>query len=82
MALVNIAYLLEGRYPELLRVGCGVSRIGGASYEIAQGLFQNGACIGICDTVIVNTREGRSHTLTEAWKAALETIRIGGGEDG
>ncbi|MGZ8362690.1 MAG: acyl-CoA thioesterase [Caulobacteraceae bacterium] len=81
VAQVNIGYLLEGSYPDMLTIGGGISRIGKSSYEICQGLFQNGRCIGVCDTVIVNTHDGRSHPLTGAWKARLETLRIEGTTD-
>lgn len=76
VAQVNITYLLEGHYPQSLFVGCGLTRIGGSSYTIAQGLFQDGQCIGVCDTVIVNTKAGRSHRLAPGFRAVLETLLI------
>ena len=82
VAQVNITYLAEGHYPQTLYVGGAISKIGGASYTIVQGLFQDGACVGVCDTVIVNTREGRSHPLAPAFRARLEQLKIdieGGG---
>jgi acyl-CoA thioester hydrolase len=76
IAQVNITYLAEGHYPEVLRVAGGVTRIGRSSYAIAQGLFQNGRLIGVADTVIVNTRDGRSHPLAPAFVAALEALKM------
>jgi acyl-CoA thioester hydrolase len=76
VAQVNISYLDEGHYPDVLEVAAGVSRIGRSSYTILQGLFQNGRCIGVADTVIVNTKDGRSHPLTPAFRAGLETLKI------
>jgi len=76
VAQVNISYLDEGHYPETLKVGCAISRIGGASYTIEQGLFQGGRCIGVCDTVIVNTRDGRSHPLAPPFREALKAFQI------
>ena len=76
IAQVNITYLAEGHYPDVLQVAAGVTRIGRSSYEIAQGLFQNGRLIGVADTVIVNTRDGRSHPLSPAFVAGLETLRM------
>ncbi len=58
VANVDIAYLHEGQYPGVIRVGSGIGRIGRTSYEIAQGLFQNGRCIGAAQTVVVYIQGG------------------------
>jgi acyl-CoA thioester hydrolase len=76
VAQVNISYLAEGHYPQTLQVAGGVSRIGGASYTIVQGLFQDGRLIGVADTVIVNTRDRKSHPLSPAFRAALQTLMV------
>lgn len=73
---VQITYLAEAHYPAMLQVGGGVVRIGRTSYLIAQAMFQNGRCVGVADTLIVNTREGRSHPLSEPFRAALQTVFI------
>lgn len=77
IAQLTVRYLAEGFYPAVLQAGGGVSRIGGSSYEIAQGLFQDGRCIGTCDTVLVYTREGRSTPLPEALRARLTDYLLG-----
>ena len=58
VAEVCIQYLAEGHYPDPLRVGCGVGRVGGSSFAIAQGLFQGGRCIGTAETTLVHVRRG------------------------
>lgn len=58
VANLDIAYLHEGQYPGVIRVGSGIGRIGRTSYEIAQGLFQNGRCIGTAQTVVVYIQGG------------------------
>ena len=75
VAQVTLRYLAEGHYPLETRVGGGVSRIGNSSYEIAQGLFQEGRCIGLCDTVVVYTREGRSAPLPDLLRQSLGRLR-------
>ena len=75
VAQVTLRYLAEGHYPLETRIGGGVSRIGNSSYEIAQGLFQDGRCIGLCDTVVVYTREGRSAPLPDPLREALQRLR-------
>ena len=82
VAQVNISYLPEGHYPQPIKVAGRIGRIGGASYVIEQGLFQEGRCIGVCDTVIVNTSEGRSHPLAPAFREALKAFQIEEPNDG
>ena len=79
VAQVTLRYLAEGFYPAAIRVGAGVSRIGNTSYEIAQGLFQDGRCIGLCDTVIVYTRDRRSAPLPDALRALLQPLVMASG---
>jgi acyl-CoA thioester hydrolase len=71
IAEVNIRYLAEGHYPGALTVAAGVIRVGASSYVLAQALFQNGQCIGVCDSVLVYTAEHRPHPLPDGFKAAL-----------
>lgn len=54
-AQVNISYLGEGFYPGMLQVGGAVTRIGNSSFGMGHGLFQEGRCIGVCDSVFVCT---------------------------
>ena len=43
---------------------------------MVQGLFQAGLCIGLCDTVLVNTAHGHAAPLPEANLAGLERMRL------
>ncbi|MBV9510447.1 MAG: thioesterase family protein [Caulobacteraceae bacterium] len=62
-AQANISYLAEVFHPGMARIGCGVLRIGGSSYEIGQALFQNGRCAGVCTAVFVNAPQGGAAPL-------------------
>jgi len=79
VAQVTLRYLGEGFYPSVLRVGGAIARIGGSSYQIAQGLFQEGACIGTCDSVLVYTREGRPAPLPAPLRDQLAGFEFGEG---
>jgi acyl-CoA thioester hydrolase len=70
---LSIQYLAEGGYPDMLTVGTGLVRVGGSSFTIAHGLFQNGRCIGTAESVLVyvNRAEGGSRPLPEPARAAL-----------
>ena len=79
---VTLRYLAEGFYPAPLQVAGGISRIGGSSYEIAQALFQDGRCIGLCDTVIVYTRDRGSAPLPGAYRALLQPLLMSASASG
>jgi acyl-CoA thioester hydrolase len=76
VAQLNIRYLREGHWPGDLVVATGISRVGGAAFEMAQALFQDGVCIGLCDTVLVNTLKGASAPLPAANRAGLERMSL------
>lgn len=78
IAELSIQYLAEGAYPDLLTVGTGVVRVGGSSFTIAHGLFQNGRCIGTAESVLVyvNRLEGGSRPLPEAARAVLAGYKL------
>ncbi len=72
---VVIRYLGEGHYPAPLDVGVGVVEIGRSTYTLGLGLFQEGHCIGVCDTILVyvDKAEGRARPLPDPFRALLET---------
>ena len=76
LAEARITYLAEGRYPGRLNAAVGVLRVGRSSYVIAQAMFQECACIGIADIVIVWTSGGRPHPIPDAFRAALTRASI------
>ena len=54
VARVEIDYLGEGKYRVPTAMGVAVTATGTSSWRVAMGLFQAGACIGLCDTVMVH----------------------------
>jgi acyl-CoA thioester hydrolase len=56
---VTMRYLAECNFPDPVEVGVGVSRIGNSSYVMQQALFQKGACVGLCEAVMVLTTRGK-----------------------
>lgn len=79
VAQVTLRYLGEGFWPGTLEVGTGISRVGSSSVEMAQGLFCEGRCIGLCDTVLVNAPEGRSEPFADDARACLARFVLVGG---
>jgi len=76
IAHIAIDYLAEGNWPDPLEVGVGVVHVGGSSYRLGLGMFQRGACIGLCDSVLVHLGEGSSAPLPPLLRAALEDLRL------
>ena len=76
IADVHIAYLAEAHYPGDLTIAVGVQRIGGSSYTAALALFQNGQCVGTCETVMVNTDGNRAAPLPDEGRTRLERYAL------
>lgn len=69
---VRIGYLSQIGYPSTLAVTAGVLRIGRTSYVVGQGLFLEGRCVGLSETVIVHSDTRKSVEINAAWRRTLE----------
>jgi acyl-CoA thioester hydrolase len=76
IARVEVNYLAEGHFPDPITVTSGIGRIGTASWDIVSAAFQNGQCIGLCDTTIVRTNELGSAPISDAFRAELDGYRF------
>jgi acyl-CoA thioester hydrolase len=65
IARVEITYLAEGHFPEPVEVASGIGPIGRSSWTIYSAAFQDGKCIGTCDTTVVQTAADGATPLTE-----------------
>ena len=74
VASVEINYLREGNFPAPVTIGSGVGRIGNSSWAIVQAMFQNGQCIGTCDSVIVCRTDNEAKPLRAELVAELEEM--------
>ena len=54
-----------------------IGRIGTTSAVASTGLFINGTCIGVCDTVLVALGDDGPVPLTDEFRAALQTVLMG-----
>ena len=71
---IHIDYLQQVPYPSTVTAAAAVGRIGGASYGILHGLFHNGRCTALGESVVVQARDGRPLRLTAEERAALEPL--------
>ncbi|MBB5280165.1 acyl-CoA thioesterase [Pacificimonas flava] len=78
VANISIDYLREGGWPAPIEVCAGIVRFGTSSYVVGQALFQEGACIAVSDTVMVNRAvDGPGGApLPESLRTALEPFRL------
>ena len=72
-----VHFLAEAHWPALIQTGAGVGRIGRTSYVASTGLFRDGACIGLCDTVLVLLDQDGPTPLPDELRAALQTLLLG-----
>lgn len=72
----RVTYLGEVFHPDDVEVRTGILRIGSASYDIGQAMFQKGKCVGICTTTFVQATKEGSSPLSPALHAALEAMAI------
>ncbi len=76
IADVHIQYLREAFYPGDIIVAAGIGHIGRTSYRIDLALFQNEVCVGVCETVLVNTGEGGAVAMPDEAVAAMEGVSV------
>lgn len=72
----RVTYLGEVFHPDEVEVRSGILRIGSASYDIGQAMFQKGRCVGVCTTTFVQASAEGSSPLAPALRAALEAMMI------
>ena len=72
-----VHFLAEAHWPALIATGAGVGRIGRTSYVASTGLFRDGECIGVCDTVLVLLGDDGPTPLPDGLRAALQTLLLG-----
>jgi len=53
IAKLTVNFLSAAYYPNTVRIGNVVRRIGNSSILVDQGLFSNDKCFGTCETVLV-----------------------------
>ena len=71
-----VHFLAEAHWPVLIQTGAGVGRIGRTSYVASTGLFVDGGCIGVCDTVLVLLGDQGPEPLSDEFRAGLQTVLL------
>lgn len=71
VARVEIDYLGEARYPAPVTLAAASLAVGRTSWRIGLGLFQDGLCVGTCDTVMVHRGDTGPAAIPTALRTAL-----------
>jgi acyl-CoA thioester hydrolase len=66
-----VDYLRETRWPQPIRVGVGISRLGSSSFSLGMAMFQDHRCVGVCDTVVVCATAQGPQRLPDSWREKL-----------
>jgi acyl-CoA thioester hydrolase len=71
----SVSYRAPAHYPGEVEIGTVVSRVGGSSYGLGQGVFQNGVCVATAEVVTVHfdPQTSSSKPLPDDIRAALES---------
>jgi len=72
-----VHFLAEAHWPAVIQTGAGVGRTGRTSFVASTGLFIEGNCIGVCDTVLVLLDDDGPVPLSDDARAALATVALG-----
>ena len=78
IAKLTINFLNEINWPADVIVGTGVARIGRSSFDLHQGLFVNGKCVGTCESVLVlmDAKTRSSRPMPQPLLDELEALNI------
>ena len=71
----SVSYRAPAHYPGEVEIGTVVTRVGGSSYGLGQGVFQNGVCVATAEVVTVHfdPQTSSSKPLPDDIRAALES---------
>lgn len=76
VAELRIRYLAQILYPNTLQVTAGITHLGRTSFRFSQGLFLDGRCMGICDTVMVHSDGQRPVEISPTWRATFDNAWV------
>ncbi|MBT3399937.1 MAG: acyl-CoA thioesterase [Rhodospirillaceae bacterium] len=76
----SVSYRAPAHYPGDVEIGTVVTRVGGSSYGLGQGVFQDGVCVATAEVVTVHFDPGTatSKPLPDDIRAALEAAKVAG----
>ena len=78
VAHVAVDFLAEGSYPTPVLMTYAVGNIGRSSFRCLMGMFQTGACLALCDAVLVYRGPDGPAPLPDDLRVRLEGFPLAG----
>nr|WP_310522932.1 acyl-CoA thioesterase [Polymorphobacter sp.] len=78
VAHVAVDFLDEGSYPAPVSMTYAVGNIGRSSFRCLMGMFQDGACVALCDSVLVYRGPDGPAALPQDLRVRLEAFPLAG----
>lgn len=75
-AMNVVHFLREAHWPAKIEAAIGIGRIGRSSFFASTALFLDGACISLCDTVLVLLDDDGPTPLPEDARAQLTSLPL------
>ncbi|HEY0522881.1 MAG TPA: thioesterase family protein [Stellaceae bacterium] len=81
IARLELDFRAELHYPGTVDIGTGILSIGRNSFNVGQGLFEGGRCVGTANSVLVliSHETRRSVALPQELRDRLAEFQLGGG---
>ncbi|WNG89228.1 acyl-CoA thioesterase [Mycobacterium sp. ITM-2016-00317] len=76
---IVVHYLREAPWPAVLQTAVGVGHLGRTSFVASSALFLDGACVSLCDTVLVLLGDDGPSPIPDEVRADLESLRLADG---
>lgn len=75
VAEYTVRFLGEISFPDQVTVGTGIGRIGNSSFSSQQALFVNGQCVGLSDSAMVLTYDGKPTQINDQLRKKMERFQ-------
>ncbi|KWX67229.1 thioesterase family protein [Mycobacterium sp. NAZ190054] len=76
---IVVHYLHEAPWPAVLQTAIGVGHLGRTSFVASSALFLDGACVSLCDTLLVLLDDDGPTPIPDEVRADLGALRIAPG---
>ncbi|HEX2214152.1 MAG TPA: acyl-CoA thioesterase [Mycobacterium sp.] len=73
---IVVHYLREAPWPSVIDTAIGIGHLGRTSFVASTGLFLEGACVSLCDTVLVLLGDDGPTPIPDDARARLASLQL------
>lgn len=73
---IVVHYLREAPWPSVIDTAIGIGHVGRTSYVASTALFHDGACVSLCDTVLVVLGDDGPTPIPDENRDRLESLTL------